>query len=154
MSSQAITSLSTSAEIRSRIESTMTRISRDATSVNSKLNSSCKVVPPPTRSNSLIDSWGLRVSQEEKVKGKMVTKFYYICLAGKCGDDGACKTVISLSISSTSNCTNHLRNVHNLVSSKTISRDETMKRLQKQLDTSKPSFLDNPRRWFEVDKCL
>jgi hypothetical protein len=41
--------------------------------------------------------------------------------------------------------------VHNVVSSKTASREETVKRIEEKLSISKPGFQQDPRRWFEVN---
>lgn len=145
-------STSTEQELENRIEALKKRIETDATSVNKKLNSTCEVVPPPKRSKSVIDTCGVRVQQKEKLQRKLITKSYYICIAGSCGENGTgrSKTIMALNPSSTSNCTTHLRGVHNLVSSKTSSREETVKRIEKKLELSRPGFQDDPRRWFEV----
>lgn len=141
---------STTDELQSRIDAAKDRIANDAAGVHKKLNSSCKVVAPPKRSKSVIDTCGIRVSQQETIGGRMKTKTYWLCLCGACGDNGVCKTVIATNPSSTSTCTNHLRGSHGTVSTKTQSRELTMKRIEQKMETARPSFQNDPHRWFEV----
>ena len=90
-------------------------------------------------SQSILEKAGVRVQNEDK------KSFFFRCLVGDCY---ARQTLIRITKSSTSNATEHIRQVHEAISAKTIATRKKIDQISKLLDTSEPSFVKDPQRWF------
>lgn len=99
-----------------------------------------KCVKLSRSSSSVCNSSGVRVVDTKK-------DIYFRCLLGDCVRKG---TMIKLTKSSTSKASNHLKDIHSIISSKTNSLNANMASLSKLLNASGDSFRSNPKRWFEV----
>ena len=94
------------------------------------------------RSSSILTENGVRIVDGDGCE-------WFLCLLGQCSEKS--KPVwIKCSKNASSNATEHLKTQHCIVSSKTISQQQTIHQLSKQIDLSRNSFKADPLRWFKV----
>lgn len=74
---------------------------------------------------------------------------YFICMLDPCFDVDR-PTPIKCTRSGASNATKHMRDKHDVTSSKTAAANRRTQDLQKQIDMSNPTFRRDPLRWFQV----
>jgi hypothetical protein len=74
---------------------------------------------------------------------------WFLCLLGQWSEKSK-HVWIKCSTNASSNATEQLKTQHCVVSSKTISQQQTIHQLSKHIDLSQNSFKADPLRWFKV----
>jgi hypothetical protein len=100
------------------------------------------------RASSEVDNYGVRVIETSE---EGIVKYFFICLAGLCCRENENKgRLVLISKSSTHKATNHLVDVHSIISTKTKSAQKNLNKLATLTQSSAEGFSSEPDRFFEV----
>ena len=94
------------------------------------------------RSSSILTENGVRIVDGDGCE-------WFLRLLGQCSEKSK-HVWIKCSKNASSNATEHLKTQHCIVSSKTISQQQTIHQLSKQIHLSRNSFNADSLRWFKV----
>ena len=117
-----------------------------------KLTDHATLYKPRNRAGtSSLDKHGVRVRDVRLDKeGNEQPVLKWFCLVGDCanGADGHCKTSINFTEKTTNHASNHLKNAHQILSTKTASYEENVRRLNQVIQRASLGYKKDPSRFY------